>query len=48
MFTVNSGLVAIWARNVENGNYERGQVPKLSNLQEVVYQVLDGNANAAE
>ena len=45
MFTVNSGLVAIWARNVKNGNYQREQVPKLSNLQEMVYQVLDANAD---
>ncbi|MFL0365389.1 hypothetical protein ACH0BF_20485 [Pseudobacillus sp. 179-B 2D1 NHS] len=44
MFTINSALVAIWARNVENGNYEREQVPKLSNLQEMVYQVLDASA----
>lgn len=43
MFTVNSGLVAIWARNVENGNYSREQVPKLSNLQEMVYEVLDAH-----
>lgn len=41
MFNVNSGLVTIWARNVMNGNYLREQVPRLSNLQEIVYQVLD-------
>ncbi|WP_176713714.1 hypothetical protein [Pseudobacillus wudalianchiensis] len=44
MFTVESALVQIWARNVQNGNYEREQVPKLSNLQEMVYKVLDANA----
>ncbi|MGG3924895.1 hypothetical protein ABET51_02675 [Metabacillus fastidiosus] len=44
MFTVNSALVAIWARNVRNGNYQREQVPRLSNLQETVYQVLGTNA----
>lgn len=41
MFTTNSALVKLWAKNVENGNYEREQVPKLSNLQEMVYEVLD-------
>ena len=41
MFTVNSALVSIWARNVREGNYKREQVPKLSNLKEVVYAVLD-------
>lgn len=41
MFTMESGLVQIWARNVRNGNYTREQVPKLSNLQEMVYIVLD-------
>lgn len=46
MFTVNSGLVAIWARNVKNGNYTREQVPKLSNLREMVFQVLDADTDA--
>lgn len=41
MFTMESALVQIWARNVKNGNYTREQVPKLSNLQEMVYSVLD-------
>jgi len=41
MFNQNSGLVKIWVRNVENGTVMREQVPKLSNLQEVVYVVLD-------
>lgn len=41
MFNQNSGLVKIWVRNVENGTVKREQVPKLSNLQEVVYAVLD-------
>lgn len=44
MFNQNSALVAIWSRNVENGNYKREQVPKLSNLQEEVYKKLDANA----
>lgn len=41
MFNQNSGLVKIWVRNVENDTVTREQVPKLSNLQEVVYAVLD-------
>lgn len=44
MFNKNSGLVKIWVRNVEEGKYSREQVPKLSNLQEVVYAVLDEKA----
>lgn len=41
MFNENSGLVAIWLRNIKDGTVTRSQVPKLSNLQEVVYAVLD-------
>ena len=41
MFTENSALVQMWARNVEEGKYTREQVPKISNLQEMVYLVLD-------
>lgn len=40
MFNLESGLVTIWARNVDNGNYTREQVPKLSNLREMVYELL--------
>ena len=42
MFSTDSALVRIWARNVENGNYSREQVPKLSNLREMVFELLDG------
>ncbi|WP_170211397.1 hypothetical protein [Robertmurraya siralis] len=41
MFTTESALVKLWAKYVENGTYTREQVPKLSNLQEMVYAVLD-------
>ena len=41
MFTTESALVQIWARNVRNGNYTREQVPNLSNLREMVYAALD-------
>ena len=41
-FTKDSQLVKIWVSLVQNGTYKRDQVPKLYNLQEVVFQVLDG------
>ena len=41
MFNENSGMVKIWVRNVLNGNVDRADVPRLSNLQEVVYAILD-------
>lgn len=41
MFTTNSAIVKLWAKYVENGTYTRDKVPKLSNLQENVYAVLD-------
>lgn len=47
MFTTESALVQMWARNVKNGNYTREQVPKLSNLQEMVYAVLDSEEDVA-
>ncbi|WP_421663676.1 hypothetical protein [Lysinibacillus telephonicus] len=46
MFTTQSALVNLWAKYVDNGTYTREQVPKLSNLQECVYAVLD-EENAA-
>lgn len=46
MFTKESALVQIWARNVKteknpDAPYTREQVPDLSNLREMVYAVLD-------
>lgn len=41
MFNENSGLVNLWLGAVRDGRYTREQVPKLSNLQEVVYSILD-------
>lgn len=41
MFTIECALVQIWARNVKEGNYSREQVPNLSNLREMVFEVLD-------
>lgn len=40
MFTKDSALVQIWVRNIGNGKYTREQVPQLSNLREMVYEVL--------
>lgn len=50
MFNEKSGLVQLWVRFVEDENslYTREMVPKLSNLQEIVYQVLDANAAEKE
>lgn len=42
MFNENSQLVQSWVRLVKSGAYTRDQVPKLSNLQEIVWAVLDG------
>lgn len=41
MFSTNSALVKLWAKYVENKTYTREQVPSLSNLQIMVYEVLD-------
>ena len=45
MFSENSGLVKLWVRSIQKGNYERKQVPNLSNLQDVVYGILDRAEN---
>lgn len=41
MFNENSGLVKIWLSNVKTKGYTHEQVPKLSNLQAVVWTILD-------
>lgn len=43
-FTAENYLVQFWARKVREGATTRENVPKLFNLQEVVYQVLDSVA----
>jgi hypothetical protein len=40
MFTKNSGLVKIWVTMILNGTYTYDQVPNLSNLRTVVFEVL--------
>lgn len=41
LYSKESALARIWARNVREGNYTRNQVPNLFNLREVVNQILD-------
>lgn len=44
MFNKESVLVKTWVNLVKKGTYNREDVPALSNLQEVVYEVLDETA----
>jgi hypothetical protein len=46
MFNGNSIIVKTWVNLVENGTYNREEVPKLSNLQTVVYGILDAEEGA--
>ena len=46
MFNEKSGLVQIWYKQVQENPEERENVPKLSNLQEVVFALLDGESDA--
>ena len=46
MFNEKSGLVQIWYKQVKANPKERENVPNLSNLQEVVFTLLDGDSNA--
>ncbi len=41
MFNENSVIVKTWVSFVLSGAYTREQVPNLSNLQDVVYKILD-------
>lgn len=41
VFTPNSSIVKIWVSLVLAGTYQREDVPKLYNLQEVVWGILD-------
>jgi hypothetical protein len=41
MFNENSGLVKVWVSLVLAGTYTLDQVPNLSNLKEVVTQVVN-------
>ncbi|MCI1615972.1 hypothetical protein [Heyndrickxia oleronia] len=41
VFTENSGLVKVWVSLVLSGTYTVDEVPNLSNLKDVVTQVID-------
>lgn len=43
MFNKNSGLVKTWVSLIENDQYALKDVPNLSNLREVVAEVLSEN-----
>lgn len=43
-FTANSAIVKIWVSLVLVGTYTKEDIPKLYNLQDVVYSVLDSLA----
>lgn len=44
MFNKNSGLVKVWVGLVLAGTYSLEQVPPLSNLKDVVTEVVNGTA----
>lgn len=46
-FNRNSGLVIVWVNMVQSGAYTRDQVPKMFNLQEIVGEILDEQAEDA-
>ena len=46
MFNEESYIVKVWVKNVRSGQYQREQVPNLSNLQEVVDRLLNGHGEA--
>lgn len=46
-FDRNSGLVIVWVNMVQSGAYTRDQVPKMLNLQEIVGEILDEQAEDA-
>lgn len=41
MFDQNSGLVKVWVDLVRSGVYTLDQVPELSNLKQVVTQIIE-------
>lgn len=41
MFNKNSGLVQVWVRLIKQGTYTISNVPNLSNLKEVVVEILE-------
>ncbi|SCH14046.1 Uncharacterised protein [uncultured Clostridium sp.] len=45
MFNENSVIVKTWVQLVRNGTYPKESVPNISNLQEVVYKILEMEEN---
>ncbi len=45
MFSENSVIVKTWVQLVRNGTYPKKSVPNISNLQEVVYKILEMEEN---
>lgn len=41
MFNENSVIVKTWVELVRNGTYQKESVPNISNLQEIVFRVLE-------
>ncbi|MBU5485262.1 hypothetical protein KQI86_13040 [Clostridium sp. MSJ-11] len=46
MFNKNSGLVKVWVSLIMVGTYKLEQVPALSNLKEVVTEVINATASS--
>lgn len=46
MFNKDSGLVKTWVNLIRLGTYTLEQVPDLSNLKEIVAEVLEGGEEA--
>ena len=42
MFNENSVIVKTWVSLVKNGTYKKENEPNISNLQEIVFKVLEG------
>lgn len=44
MFNENSVIVKTWVELVRNGTYPKESVPNISNLQEIVFDILETEA----
>lgn len=44
MFNENSVIVKTWVNLVRNGTYPKESVPNISNLQEIVFDILETEA----
>lgn len=48
MFNENSGLVQIWIRLIQTGEYSINDVPSLSNLKEIINSMQISNNDQAQ